>query len=225
MLDCKYYFSLQGKEEIYPLFSRANYVWDLITNISPYLQEISLGEIEIDIPDGVFLENKEKISIGAGTIIEPGVYIRGPCKIGKNCKILQGAYLREGVILEEGAVIGHACEVKNSLFLSGAKASHFNYIGDSILGFHTNLGAGVKCANLRLDKKEIIIRINQTNYPTSLSKMGVVLGDRSQIGCNSVCNPGTLIGKEVWCPPGMVLQGSFPSFTKIVSEKIIKGEG
>jgi bifunctional N-acetylglucosamine-1-phosphate-uridyltransferase/glucosamine-1-phosphate-acetyltransferase GlmU-like protein len=107
--------------------------------------------------------------------------------------------------------VGHCTEVKNSIFLKEAHAAHFNYVGDSLLGKNSNLGAGVKCANFRLDQKDIGVWIEGKKVVTGLRKLGVILGDRSQIGCNSVTSPGTLIGQDVVCYPCMHIQGSVAS--------------
>lgn len=207
MLDPKYYFSNLSL----PLFEGIPVVWDALKHLPSFLKTLELGKIEIKLPDGVFLENPELIFIGEGTTIESGSYIRGPTYIGKNCEIRQGAYLRGNVFLEEGALVGHCTEVKNSIFLKGAHAAHFNYVGDSILGEKSNLGAGVKCANFRLDQSEIGVWIDEKKVMTGLRKLGVILGDRSQIGCNSVTSPGTLIGQDVACYPCMHIQGSIAS--------------
>ena len=210
MRDPKYYFSVES----FPLFQGIESVWDALANLSSYLKGLKLGVIEIKIPEGVYLENPHLISIGKGTVIEPGVYIKGPALIGKNCQIRQGAYIRENVILEDGAIVGHSTEVKHSILLKKAHAAHFNYVGDSILGQECNLGSGTACANYRLDQGKVHVWIDGARIETGLHKLGVILGDRSQIGCNSVTSPGTLIGKDVLCYPCMHIQGSIPSNSK-----------
>lgn len=215
MLHPDYYFSLESFF-LTPLLKEV-FIYDVLKKLPMYIANQKLGKIDIIIPENVYLENSHLISIGEGTIIEPGVYIKGPAIIGKNCKICHGAYIRENVILGDESVVGHNSEIKNSILFPRAHAAHFNYVGDSILGFETNLGAGVKCANLRFDKKEIILHIKEKKINTGLRKFGVILGDRSQIGCNSVTNPGTLIGMDVFCPPGIVIKGLISSKTKITS--------
>jgi NDP-sugar pyrophosphorylase family protein len=184
------------------------------------LSSINYFKIEIEIPEGVYLERKELISIGKGTVIEPGVFIRGPCMIGKNCTIRHGAYLRESVILGDQCHIGHGTELKHSVLLDRAAATHFVYVGDSILGHSVNLGAGVKCANLRLDRADVSVRFNGKKLKTGLKKFGAIVGDRVQIGCNSVLNPGTLIGRESFSFPLMNLKGTIPSRSQIDTKGI-----
>ncbi len=168
-------------------------VWAALGRLQEYLEGWGACQIESAVPEGVFLVNRERISIGKGVVIEPGAYIEGPCLVGAGSAIRHGAYLRGGVILGEGCTVGHAAEVKHSILLDGAAATHFTYVGDSILGRNVNLGAGVKCANLRLDRKEVTVRWEGQKGATGLRKMGAIVGDGCQVGCNSVLNPGTLL--------------------------------
>lgn len=181
------------------LFENCEFVWEALSRIEKYFASVSLGNIELHIPDGVYLEHPELISIGKGTILEPGAYIKGPCIIGEGCTIRHGAYIRGGLITGNDCVIGS--EVKNAIFLNHALAGHFAYIGDSILGHDVNIGAGTKLANLRFDRKNIQLLINGTRYDTGVHKFGAILGDGAQTGCNSVTNPGTLFGKGACCYP------------------------
>src|SRR3989339_179364 len=205
-----YYFSFES----HSLFQEIDFVWDALKKLPSFLEQAPLGRIEIALPKGVFLENPHLISIGEGTVVEPGAFIRGPALIGKGCQIRHGAYLRGNVILEDGAIVGHSTEVKHSILLKRAHAAHFNYVGDSILGEDSNLGAGVICANFRLDHGHINVHIDGKKIETGLQKLGLILGDRSQIGCNSVMSPGTLVGKDALCYPCVHLQGVIPSGSK-----------
>lgn len=207
------------------LFRDLSYVWEVLPKISLFLKRESLGKIECEIPSGAYLINPELISIGKGSVIEPGAYIKGPCIIGQNCTIRHGAYIRGDFICGDDCVIGHDTEVKNSLFLDGAHAAHFAYLGDSVLGNRVNLGAGTKCANLKLDHSQVKIRLEGHDIQTGLRKFGAIIGDETQIGCNSVTNPGTVLGKKVLCYPCLNI-GGFISSDHIVKEpnqvKIIK---
>lgn len=192
------------------VFQDCNYVWEALDKIHSYLRSLSLGKIEVGVPSSAYLIHPEWISIGKGTCIEPGAYIKGPCVIGENCSVRHGAYIRGDVIVGNGCVIGHDTEVKNSIFLNGANAAHFAYLGDSILGNLVNLGAGVKCANLRLDHQEIAIHFEGKKIKTNRKKLGAIFGDGTQIGCNSVSNPGTVTGKGVQCYPCLNFGGCIP---------------
>lgn len=202
------------------LWAEGKPIWSPLLLLNQYLGEKKNCQIEIEIHKGIFLEGAESISIGKGTIIEPGVYIQGPCVIGKNCVIRHGAYIRGGVICGDGCQIGHSAEIKHSILLDGACATHFVYVGDSILGNGVNLGAGVKCANLRLDRREVGVMIEGKRVKTGLRKFGCVVGDRTQIGCNSVLNPGTLVGMECLAFPLSNLSGSISPRSQMSAEGI-----
>lgn len=213
-LHYSYFFDIDSFEHK-KLFEGTSYVWQALVNIDSYLSTYPLGKIEVLIPDGVTLVNKELITIGKGTIIEPCAYIKGPCIIGENCSIRHGAYMRGSVIVGNNVVIGHDTEVKHSLILNHAAAAHFAYVGDTIIGSGVNLGAGVKCANLRLDRESIHLIFENKKIETNLKKLGAIIGDNSQLGCNSVTNPGTLMGKESMCYPCTNFGGIIPSKTVI----------
>lgn len=205
-----YFFDLQSFKHA-DLFKDLPFVWEALTRIESYLKAISLGKIESLIPNGVFLIDPHLISIGKETTIEPGVYIKGPCIIGDQCSVRHGAYIRGNVIAGDRCVIGHDTEAKNAILLDHAHAAHFAYLGDTILGNHVNLGAGTKCANLKLNSDPVTIDYLEQNIETGLRKFGAIIGDFSQTGCNAVTNPGTLIGQNVICYPCMNIGGFIPS--------------
>lgn len=205
------------------LWKKGTPVWSALSALKEYLKGVSF-QIEIEIPQGVFLSRPEQISIGEGTVIEPGAYIQGPCILGKGCHVRHGAYIRDHVICGDFCQIGHAAELKSAILLDGAAATHFVYVGDSILGNCVNLGAGVKCANLRLDRREVSLKIGGQRIATGLKKFGCIVGDRSQIGCNSVLSPGTLVGKESLCHPLVHLSGAIPAQSQIKAEGVTRLE-
>lgn len=205
-----YFFDLSRYRHA-SLFDNVEFVWQVLTKISSYIKQQPLGKIEATVPPGAYIINPGEISIGEGTTIEPGAYIKGPCIIGKNCTIRHGAYIRGDVITGDKCVIGHDTEIKNSVMLDDSHAAHFAYVGDSILGNNVNLGAGTKCANLKLDNGLITIVVEGQRIETGLRKFGAIIGDGCQIGCNSVTNPGTLFGKLVLCYPCINVGGFIPS--------------
>jgi UDP-N-acetylglucosamine diphosphorylase / glucose-1-phosphate thymidylyltransferase / UDP-N-acetylgalactosamine diphosphorylase / glucosamine-1-phosphate N-acetyltransferase / galactosamine-1-phosphate N-acetyltransferase len=192
------------------LFNREQPAWTALKKIDDYLHSLSLGVIEGIIENGAYLISPENISIGKGSVVEAGAYIKGPCVIGENCQIRHGAYIRGGMIAGNKCVIGHATEVKNSILMDGAQAGHFAYVGDSVLGNHVNLGAGTKCANLRFDNHHVHVIWKETRLDTGLRKFGAIFGDRSQTGCNSVTNPGTILGIESCLSPCTTARGIVP---------------
>lgn len=153
----------------------------------------------------------DQISIGQGTVIEPGALIKGPTIIGKNTEVRQGAYIRGGCIVGDRCVVGHTTEMKTSVMLNDAKAGHFAYIGDSILGNNVNLGAGTKLANLKLIDSNISIKINGMIHDTGIRKFGAIMGDRVETGCNSVTNPGTILGKASMVYPCVSVKSGYYS--------------
>jgi NDP-sugar pyrophosphorylase family protein len=138
----------------------------------------------------------DQIRLGPGCVVEPGALIKGPTIIGSHTEIRQAAYVRGNCVVGDRCVIGHTTEMKSSIMLDGAQAGHFAYIGDSVLGNSTNLGAGVKLANLKMKKSTVRINAAQRIIDTGLRKLGAVVGDECEIGCNTVTNPGTLLGKK-----------------------------
>jgi acetyltransferase-like isoleucine patch superfamily enzyme len=157
---------------------------------------------------GVFLAN-DKIITGAGTIVEPGAFIRGPVIIGNDTEVRQGAYIRGDCLVGRGCVVGHTTEVKGSIMMDGAKAGHFAYIGDSILGKGVNLGAGTKLANLKMLAGSIVVSVDKQRYDTGRRKIGAILGDRTETGCNSVTSPGTFMGRDSIVYPGVAVPGGY----------------
>ncbi len=149
----------------------------------------------------------DKIIIGAGSVVEPGALIKGPTVIGANTEVRQGAYMRGNCLAGNGCVVGHTTEIKGSILLDGAKAGHFAYIGDSILGKDVNLGAGTKLANLKMIPGNIMITVNRKFQNTGRRKLGAILGDRTETGCNSVTSPGTLMGPRSIVYSGLTVAG------------------
>ena len=182
-------------------------VWNLLACFSSLFEKADLGRIEGKVDPLAYIVKPELISIGKGSVVEKGAYIEGPCIIGRDTIVRHGAYIRGGAVIGDGCVIGHATEVKGSLFFNGAKAPHFSYVGDSVIGNNVNLGAGVKCANFKLDEKNVFVAFEGTRYDTGLKKMGAIIGDGTKIGCNTVLSPGVIIGKCCLCYPSINVAG------------------
>jgi len=199
-------FELEGFAH-HEIFAGCKYPWEALVRLEQYLQSQSLGKIEGDVSASAYLVHPEKISLGKGVVVEPGAYIEGPCIIGAGTVIRHGAYLRGHVIVGEGCIIGHCTELKNAIFLNGASAAHFNYVADSVVGNRVNLGAGSKCANLRLDRRNIRVKVQGALIDTQMKKLGAIIGDGAQIGCNCVLNPGTVLKKNSICLPCLNIGG------------------
>ena len=157
------------------IFEGCEYAWDALKRIASYLEANLRPALHNRCKGVAFIG--ERVFIGEGTVVEDGVMIKGPAIIGSNCEIRHNAYLRECVIIGDNCVVGNACEVKNSLLFNNAVAPHFNYIGDSILGHRSHLGAGVKVSNVKLVPGNITVEVNGQPLDTGLHKFGVLLGD------------------------------------------------
>src|SRR5256714_11847661 len=176
------------------IFDGCEYAWEALSKIQSYLKA-NLRPGLRNRCEGVAYVG-EQVFIGEGTVVEDGAMIKGPAIIGKNCEIRHNAYIREQVIIGDNCVIGNSCEIKNSLLFNHAVAPHFNYVGDSILGFKAHLGAGVKISSVKLVPGNVKVEIDGKMFDTGLRKFGALLGDHADIGCNAVLNPGSIIGRN-----------------------------
>jgi len=190
------------------LFENAVNAWDALKQISSYLKFRLQPAVNGRLVGKPFISNA--VFIGQGTVIEQGAMIKGPAWIGENCEIRNGCYIRENVIVGNGAVLGNSCEFKNCIVFDEAQVPHFNYVGDSIIGYKGHLGAGVILSNVKLDHSEITISDKGGLIPTGLKKFGAIIGDHAEIGCNSVLSPGSIIGRNTIIYPGTQWRGVAP---------------
>src|SRR5512143_3594055 len=170
------------------LFDGCEYAWDALKRLKEYLGA-NVHPVLRNTCEGVAFIGKD-VFIGEGTVVEDGVMIKGPAIIGRNCHIRHNAYLREDVIIGDGCVVGNSCEFKNALLFNGCQVPHFNYVGDSILGHKAHLGAGVILSNVKSLPGNVTVEMDGQPFDTGLRKFGALLGDGSEVGCNSVLNPG-----------------------------------
>jgi NDP-sugar pyrophosphorylase family protein len=190
------------------LIDKSVRVWEILPKIADYLEH-HLKPANHGIKHGTSFIGKN-VFIGKNTIIEEGAMIKGPAWIGEGCELRKGCYIRENVIVGNRSVIGNSCELKNALLFDEVQVPHFNYVGDSILGFRAHLGAGVILSNVRLDRQEIVIKIGTEKISTGLKKFGAILGDYVEIGCNAVLSPGSIIGRESIIYPTVSWHGVLP---------------
>ncbi len=186
------------------LFDSFEYPWELLPAIKEYVLRL--------IKDGIegFTLYSENVLIGENVKIHPTASINGPAVIGSGTEIRPGAYLRGNIITGSDCVIGNSSELKNCILLNKVQVPHYNYVGDSVLGNHSHMGAGSICSNLKSDGKNVIIRGNDT-YNTELRKVGAFLGDGADVGCGCVLNPGVVIGKGTSVYPLTALRGIIDS--------------
>ena len=212
------YFDLEGLW-FSDIFDQCNYPWEILSPevrstwfrkvLSPNISLVKRTPGGLVKEDTVLSVDKGEVRIAAGAIllgddiqlfsgvdIESTALVAGPTILGAGTLVRHGAYIRGGVVTGEKAIIGHATEVKNSYMLDGAKAAHFAYVGDSVIGKNVNLGAGTKLSNLRMDHGEVIVKHGSHTISTKLRKFGAIVGDGVEIGCNAVLNPGVLLGKK-----------------------------
>jgi NDP-sugar pyrophosphorylase family protein len=175
------------------IFEGCDYAWDALKKIAAYLDEHLKPGLHHRREGAAFIG--ERVFIGEGTVVEDGAMIKGPAIIGRNCEIRHNAYIRDQVIVGDNCVIGNACELKNAILFNRAAVPHFNYVGDSILGYRAHLGAGVKISNVKLVAGNISVQVDGKRHDTGLRKFGALLGDHAEIGCNAVLNPGSVIGR------------------------------
>jgi NDP-sugar pyrophosphorylase family protein len=176
------------------IFDNSAKVWDALKQIGSYLQFRLKPAVHGRVLGRPFIS--ENVYIGSGTLIENGATIKGPAWIGDNCEIRNGCYIRENVIVGDRVVLGNSSELKNSIIFNDAQIPHFNYVGDSVIGYKAHLGAGVILSNVRLDRKEISVKSAAGLVATGLRKFGAIVSDGVEIGCSAVISPGSIIGRN-----------------------------
>ena len=205
MLKAEDFFDLSGFAH-QDLFHDTEYVWDALKKLPEYLDVHLSPGIKGSVMGGAWIMGDD-IRIGAGTVVEPGAYIAGPTIIGESCTIRSGAYIRGNVVIGDHCIVGHTSELKGAIMLNESQASHFNYVGDSILGKRVNLGAGTKLSNLKIIKGNVKVKVGGELYDSGLRKFGAIMGDFSQTGCNAILNPGTLLGRNSMVYPNASVAG------------------
>ena len=185
--------------------------WEWLKQIGAAFDALTQAPPAISAPPGVQIEGK--VWLHPSVKLPAYATLIGPAWIGARTEIRPGAFVRGNVIVGEGGVLGNACEFKNCLLLDGVQVPHFSYVSDSILGNRAHLGAGVICSNLRLDQKPVTIRAADVVYETGLRKLGAILGDNAEVGCNAVLNPGSLLGRRALVAPTTSFSGYLPAAT------------
>lgn len=194
--------------------------WEWLKQIGAALGAETPGPLELKIPAGVQIEGK--VWLHPTVKLPAFAVIQGPAWIGAGTEIRPGAYIRGNVIAGERCVLGNSSEFKNCLLLDGVQAPHFNYVGDSILGNGAHLGAGAICSNLRLDQAEVTVRLASGQIVgTGLRKFGAILGDKAEVGCNAVLNPGSLLGPRALVMPTVAFSGTLAPATIARNRQVV----
>lgn len=173
------------------IFNGVTYPWEALGKIKDFIYELAK---KLDPEE--YVSPKEGVWIAKSASVAPTASINAPCIIGKNAEIRHCAYIRGNAIVGEGAVVGNSTELKNVILFNGVQVPHYNYVGDSILGYKSHMGAGSITSNVKSDKTLVCIRTDEGVIETGLKKMGAILGDNVEVGCNSVLNPGTVVGRH-----------------------------
>lgn len=173
------------------LFEGHTYPWEVLPKISEFIKGLGakLSEDEYDNP-------KENVWIAKSAKVAPTASITGPCIIGKDAEVRHCAFIRGNAIVGEGAVVGNSTELKNVVLFNKVQVPHYNYVGDSILGYKAHMGAGSITSNVKSDKTLVCVNVEGTKIETGLKKFGAMIGDNVEVGCGSILNPGTVIGRE-----------------------------
>ena len=188
------------------LLEQYEYPWEVLPLIGPFILSIGSGlppEEYDNTGDNVWISKTAKIASSA-TIV-------GPTIIGHDAEIRPGAYIRGNAIVGEKAVVGNSTELKNVILFTGVQVPHYNYVGDSILGYRSHMGAGAITSNVKSDKGLVVLKFSDARVETGLKKFGAILGDGVEVGCNAVLNPGTVIGKDSVVYPLSMVRGILPA--------------
>ncbi len=192
------------------------YPWEALAKIKEWIVEIgnALSKEEYD-------EIGAQVWVHKTARIAPTAYIGAPCIIGANTEVRHGAFIRGSALVGENCVVGNSVELKNVILFDGVQVPHYNYVGDSILGYKAHMGAGSITSNVKGDKSPVVVKRGNERVPTRLKKVGAMLGDYAEIGCNSVLNPGTVVGKNTQVYPLSSVRGVIPADSIYKDEKTV----
>lgn len=188
------------------LLNSVTYPWEALPKISAFIVE--LGET---LDEEKYEKRDKDIWIAKNAMVAPTAYIHGPAIIGENAEVRHCAFIRGNAIVGEGAVVGNSTELKNVILFNKVQVPHYNYVGDSILGYKSHMGAGSITSNVKSDKTLVTIRTEENIVETGLKKFGAILGDEVEVGCGSVLNPGTVVGSHTNIYPLSMVRGYVPA--------------
>ena len=188
-----------------PLLEKLEYPWEALPKISEFI--IELGN---NLDKEIYEEKQENVWIAKTAKIYPTAYIKGPAIIGENAEVRHCAFIRGNAIVGNNAVVGNSTELKNVILFNNVQVPHYNYVGDSILGYKSHMGAGSITSNVKSDKKLVVVKNGEEKIETGLKKFGAMIGDNVEVGCGSVLNPGTVIGKNTNIYPLSSVRGVVP---------------
>lgn len=187
------------------LFEGLTYPWEALPFIKDFI--IRLGQ---SLPEDKYEQVKENVWVAKSANVYPTAYINGPAIIDEEAEVRHCAFIRGNAIVGKKAVVGNSTELKNVVLFNNVQVPHYNYVGDSILGYYSHMGAGSITSNVKSDKKLVVVHNGTEQLETGLKKFGAMLGDYVEVGCNSVCNPGTVIGRHSSIYPTSCVRGVVP---------------
>ncbi len=187
------------------IFNGVTYPWEVLPKIESFILELgnTLSEDEYE-------KKEDNIWIAKSAKVAPTAYIKGPAIIGKDAEIRHCAFIRGKAIIGEGAVVGNSTELKNVILFNKVQVPHYNYVGDSILGYKSHMGAGSITSNVKSDKKLVVIKNMGEKIETGLKKVGAMLADNVEVGCGSILNPGSIVGRDTNIYPLSSVRGVIP---------------
>ena len=188
------------------IFDGCTFPWEVLSKIGDFI--VKLGNT---LPESEYEKRGENVWVAKSAKVFDSAYINGPCIIGKDAEVRHCAFTRGNATVGEGAVVGNSTELKNVILFNKVQVPHYNYVGDSILGFRAHMGAGSITSNVKSDKKLIVIKGPDGNVETGIKKIGAFLGDNVEVGCGSVLNPGTIVGRESNIYPLSSVRGCVPA--------------
>lgn len=190
----------------FELFKGSIYPWEVLPKISEFIVE--LGKT---LPKDKFEQRGENVWIAKSAKVFPSAYINGPAIIDEDAEVRHCAFIRGNAIVGKGAVVGNSTELKNVVLFNKVQVPHYNYVGDSILGYKAHMGAGSITSNVKSDKTLVVVKDKEQKVETGLKKFGAMLGDYVEVGCNSVLNPGTVVGRKTNIYPTSCVRGFIPA--------------
>ena len=188
------------------LFEGATYPWEVLPKISQFILELGAS-----LPEEDYTKVGEDVWIAKSAKVFDSAYIHGPAIIGKEAEVRHCAFIRGNAIVGEGAVVGNSTELKNVILFNKVQVPHYNYVGDSILGYKAHMGAGSITSNVKSDKKLVVVKTSEGNIETGIKKFGAMVGDCVEVGCGSILNPGSLVGKNTNIYPLSNVRGYVPA--------------
>lgn len=188
------------------IFDGITYPWEVLSKIGAFIME--LGRT---LPEDEYDKIGENVWVAKSAKVFPSAYINGPAIIGQNAEVRHCAFIRGNAIVGEGAVVGNSTELKNVILFNKVQVPHYNYVGDSILGYKAHMGAGSITSNVKSDKKLVVVKTPEGNIETGIKKFGAMLGDEVEVGCGTVLNPGSVVGKQSNIYPLSSVRGYVPA--------------